>query len=39
MISNIVVGIFGVIAVAAGVFSWWIDNGNVKDEDRKDSDL
>ena len=27
MISNILVGVLGVLAVAAGCWGWWVENG------------
>lgn len=44
MVSNIIVGIMCVIALAAGVFGWWMENGgsfqdSKKDDDIKDNDI
>lgn len=36
MIENIFVGIMFVVAVAAGIWGWWIENGHASTEDKKD---
>ena len=28
--ANIIVGIFAVIVVEAGIFAWWMENGPVR---------
>ncbi|MBR2274785.1 MAG: hypothetical protein IJ873_01785 [Lachnospiraceae bacterium] len=38
LVSNIMVVVFGVIALAAAVFGWWYENGPQKnDGEEKDS--
>lgn len=44
MLSNILVVILSVIAIAAGGFGWWLENGgsfqdSKKDDDIKDNDI
>lgn len=36
MIENIFVGIMFIIAVAAGIWGWWIENGNSSSKDKKE---
>jgi len=39
MISNIIVAIMSVIALAAGIFGWWIENGGSSEDPKKDEDI
>ena len=41
MFSNILVAIMCVIAIAAGIWGWWLENGqdSKKDDDIKDNDI
>ena len=39
MVSNIIVGIMCVIALAAGVFGWWMENGGSFQDSKKDDDI
>lgn len=34
--TNIIVGIFAVVVVAAGVFAWWMENGPERKNDQKE---
>ena len=36
MAANMIVGIFAVFVVAAGIFAWWLENGPERKEDHKD---
>lgn len=36
MAANIIVGIFAVVVVAAGIFAWWMENGPERKENHKD---
>lgn len=36
MIENIFVGIMFIIAVVAGIWGWWIENGNSSSKDKKE---
>lgn len=36
MFSNILVAIMCVIAIAAGVFGWWMENGGSSEDSKKD---
>ena len=36
MAANIIVGIFAVVVVAAGIFAWLMENGPERKEDHKD---
>ena len=39
MISNIIVAIMCVIAIAAGIFGWWMEKGGLSEEHKKDDDI
>lgn len=39
MISNIIVAIMCVIAIAAGIFGWWMENGGLSEDPKKDEDI
>jgi len=39
MLSNISVGIMCVIAIAAGIFGWWMENGGLSEDSKKDDDI
>ena len=39
MFSNIIVAIMSVIAIAAGIWSWWLDNGGLSEDSKKDDDI
>lgn len=36
MIENIFVGIMFIIAVTAGIWGWWIENGSSSSKDKKE---
>lgn len=36
--ANIIVGIFAVIVVGAGIFAWWMENGPERKNDHKEDD-
>lgn len=38
MLSNIIVAIMFVIAIAAGIFGWWMENGGLSEDPKKDDD-
>ena len=38
MLSNILVAIMCVIALAAGIFGWWMENGGLSENPKKDED-
>ena len=38
MLSNIVVAILGVLAVAAGIYGWWVDKGGSSEDPKTDKD-
>lgn len=35
MVENIFAGVLGVVAVAAGILGWWLENGSVKEDSSK----
>ena len=39
MLSNILVAIMCVIAIAAGIFGWWMENGGLSEDPKKDEDI
>ena len=36
MFSNILVAIMSVIAIAAGIWGWWLENGGSSEDSKKD---
>lgn len=38
MLSNIIVAVMCVIAVAAGIFAWWMENGDSTDNSEKEKE-
>ena len=38
MLSDILVAVMIVAALAAGVFAWWIDNGGTSEKNKEDSE-
>ena len=39
MLSNILVVILSVIAIAVGVFGWWMENGGSSEDPKKDEEI
>ena len=39
MFSNILVAIMSVIAIAAGIWGWWLENGGSSEDSKKDDDI
>ena len=39
MFSNILVAILSVIAIAAGIWGWWMENGGLSEDSKKDVDI
>ena len=39
MLSNIIVAIMCVIAIAAGIWGWWMENGGSSETSKKDEDI
>jgi len=39
MLSNILVGIMCVIVIAAVVLGWWMENGGLSEDPKKDEDI
>ena len=39
MFSNILVAIMSVIAIAAGIWGWWLENGGLSEDSKKDDDI
>lgn len=38
MMQNILVGIMTIVAVGAGIFGWWMENGGAKKNNLKEED-
>ena len=39
MLTNIIVAIMSVIAIAAGIWGWWLENGSSSEDSKKDDDI
>lgn len=39
MLTNIIVAIMSVIAIAAGIWVWWLENGGLSEDSKKDDDI
>ena len=39
MLTNIIVAIMSVIAIAAGIWGWWLENGGLSEDSKKDDDI
>lgn len=39
MFTNILVAIMCVIAIAAGIWGWWLENGGLSEDSKKDDDI
>lgn len=39
MLTNIIVAIMSVIAIAAGICVWWLENGGSSEDSKKDDDI
>ena len=39
MFTNIIVAIMSVIAIAAGIWGWWLENGGSSEGSKKDDDI
>ena len=39
MLTNIIVAIMSVIAIAAGIWVWWLENGGSSEDSKKDYDI
>ena len=39
MFTNILVAIMCVIAIAAGIWVWWLENGGSSEDSKKDDDI
>lgn len=39
MFTNILVAIMCVIAIAAGIWGWWLENGGSSEDFKKDDDI
>ena len=39
MLTNIIVAIMSVIAIAAGIWVWWLENGGSSEDFKKDDDI
>mgnify|MGYP003442436537 FL=1 len=39
MLTNIIVAIMSVIAIAAGIWVWWLENGGSSEDSKKDDDI
>ena len=39
MLTNIIVAIMSVIAIAAGIWVWWLENGGSSEDPKKDDDI
>ncbi len=39
MFTNIIVAIMCVIAIVAGIWGWWLENGGSSEDSKKDDDI
>ncbi|MBR5368273.1 MAG: hypothetical protein IK138_03215 [Lachnospiraceae bacterium] len=36
MVNNIIIVVFSLIALAGGIFGWWLDHGGTSEDTKKD---